>query len=536
MNYYRTDNTLKALSLLIEIKKDWVKKLNPELYYSIVSNIGSCYSALNDFKEAKKCYLQILKYAQKNNIITSLMSAYHSVGHCNLKLKEYSSAIEMLESALKCAEEGNPKKSMYINLTMGEVYLQLNELDSALKILIEADRIASKCADYLTQQSIKDKIAQCYELSGDYKSAHATLLELLDIVKIADKERTKADQETQESKLVTSSKKTHYLYSGGMSFLSHETNETIGLPIIGMTKEIKDVIEKAFLASKSNVNVLILGESGTGKESIAKLIHHSSIRSDNPFVEVNSAVFTTSLAESSLFGHKKGSFTGAVESHKGFIEASHKGTLFFDEIGEMPMEIQSMLLRVLETKEITPLGDSSKKTVDFRLICATNMDVAELAENDKFRFDLYHRINTVEIYLPPLRERKSDIPLLVKYYLQYFANEMNVPVPEISQDALTKLYNYKYPGNIRELKNIVQRMLLFCKNNLIEAENIYISNGEKISGAELTNDNLDLEAIEKKFINLAMARSNNVITNAAKLLGISSFALSRRIKKYELEF
>ncbi len=536
MNYYRTNRTDKALNLLFQIKLDWVRKLNPELYYSILANIGACYTSFDNFVESRKYDIQVLEYAEKSQIIPLLMSSYSSVGYCDWKLKNYDDAIKRLNKALEYAEkDNNLKKKMLILQTLGEVYIDLDKLDLAMKILIKADKLAKKSADFLVQERLKHKIAYCHEKKGNYKLAHATLLEEINILKQAKADKSRLDKETEERQLVSSGQKTHYIYTGGMSLLSNEINGAIGLPIIGTSKSIQDIIEKAFIASKNHANVLILGESGTGKESIARLIHHASIRSNNDFVEINSAVFTTSLAESSLFGHKKGSFTGATDNHKGLIEKSDHGTLFFDEIGEMPIEIQSMLLRVLETKEITPLGDTAKKSVDFRLICATNINVAELAEKEKFRFDLYHRINTIEINLPPLRERKSDIPLLVKYYLQHFSKEMNAKVPSITQEALTKLYNYNYPGNIRELKNIVQRLILFCKNEQIESDDVFLTNSVN-SSLDKSEENLDLEDIEKQYICIAMARSKNVITKAAKLLGISSYALSRRIKKYELSF
>ncbi len=536
MSYYWLGKHEKALSILMGIKKKWVKQRDPELYFSIVSNIGSCYTSFDDFDEALKYYQEELVYVKKSNITSKFIGVYHNIGHCYWRLSNYSASVEMLELAMEYAMKGtNERDIMLINQTLGSVYFDMGELDTALDRFLIAEKISEEKADYMLQERIKHKIARCYKELGNLESAYSTLLEEIDIVKRSRDDIIKSDDETDASDVVTTGSRQLYIYQDSMTFLSKELIEEIGLPIIGRSKEIKEVIDKALLASKNNASVLITGESGTGKEAIARLIHYTSARTSNSFIEVNSAVFSASLAISSLFGHKKGSFTGATQDHIGLIQASNKGTLFFDEVGEMPLEIQAMLLRTIESKTIAKLGSSKNEKVDFRLITATNHNIQESTDRSEFRFDLFHRINTIEIHIPPLRERVSDIPLLVKYYLNYFSQELNINCPILTQDALQKLYCYTYPGNIRELKNIVHRLLLFKKNETIKEDDIILPD-DIVSNTQESVINLNLESNERQLITIAMNQTNKVMTEAAKLLGISPYALARRIKKYKLEF
>ena len=533
---YRKGNNNKALDILLTINTEWVKRLNPELYYSILANIGAVHAQRNNFQESKRFNISVLNYAEKNNILPLITSSLHSIGHCNWKLKKHKEAIKLLTSALDYAYKiDSSKKIILIKDTLGKIYLELDDYNAAINYFLAIDNESEQTSETDVALALKRNIAFCYEKLGDYEKAYFTLKKH-NIINAKYKESLQVkDKEISEKQIIISGQKGHYLFSKGTSVISQELSKKIGHPIIGNSKEITELIEKAILASKNkNLNVLLLGESGTGKESIAKLIHYLSQRSRYPFIEVNSAVFTTGLSESSLFGHLKGAYTGATSDHTGYFESADKGSLFFDEIADMPLEIQSMLLRVLETKCVTPISSNSKRMIDFRLICASNKNLFQLSQENKFRFDLYQRINTLEITLSPLRERASDIPLLVDYYLNLFSQEMNIKLPKISKPALNKLCSYQYPGNIRELKNIIQRILLFTSNNEITKDDIFFPNLEAKS-KNLEDVNLNLEENEIKKIKIAMSRSNNTITNAANLLGISSYALSRRIKKYNIK-
>lgn len=535
MCYYRKKNNDKALDILLSIKNEWVKELNPELYYSILENIGAAYSQKLNFSEAYKFNIKVLEYAKSKKILPLIISSLHSVAHSNWKLNNLDLAIKQLEEALKYAEElGIKKKIMLIKDTLGKIYLELDDFKQALNYFLAININIDKIAEAPVALTLQENIALCYEKLGKYRKAFETLKNHNKLMKEFKNTINNPDNEMKNKRIITSGEGALYLFKEGNSALSKEVIAKIGHPIIGNSKIFLDTIEKAILASKNkDLNVLLLGESGTGKESIAKIVHYLSSRASNPFIEVNSAVFTSSLAESSLFGHQKGAFTGATDNHRGFFELANEGSLFFDEIGEMPFEIQSMLLRVLESKKITPMGAQEHKNLDFRLICATNKNISELIKDNKFRFDLFQRINTIEIKIPPLRERLSDIPLLIKYYFSNFAKEMEITPPEISRKALDKLCSYHYPGNIRELKNIIQRLLLFCNNNKITENDIFFPSPDEQSEIEPIQT-LNLEETEVNLIKIALKNSNNKITLASALLGISPYALARRIKKYRL--
>lgn len=226
--------------------------------------------------------------------------------------------------------------------------------------------------------------------------------------------------------------------------------------IIGKSKQIKDLIDITIQVAQSDISVLIYGESGVGKEVFARAVHQSSKRANKKLVSVNCGAIPEGILESELFGHKKGSFTGAIDDRRGYFEMADKGTLFLDEIAEMPLTTQVKLLRVLETGELLPLGSETSKTVDVRIIAATNKDLQTEVDAKKFRKDLYFRLKAVTLFIPPLRERKEDISLLVNHFLNSYSNQNRVEVPKINNEALNLLNEYDWPGNIRELKNVLE--------------------------------------------------------------------------------
>jgi transcriptional regulator with PAS, ATPase and Fis domain len=311
----------------------------------------------------------------------------------------------------------------------------------------------------------------------------------------------------------------------------------IGSQIIGKSTILDNVIQKTYLASRSSdASVLLLGESGSGKDLFAKLVHFAGIRHKGPFIAVNSSVFSAGLVQSALFGHKKGAFTGASYDHKGYFEEADNGSIFLDEISEMPTDIQANILRILEQKVVKRLGDNTNRKTDFRLISASNKDMNKLLKQNKFRFDLFNRINTIEIHIPPLRERQEDIPLLIEYFINTISERLQKERPQISQSAINMLCDYDYPGNVRELKNIIERLILFCKNNKINKEDVYSLQAvqTKTVSAESIK-NLNLAENERELISEAMRRTDNVQVKAATLLGISTYTLNRRLKKFLVE-
>jgi DNA-binding NtrC family response regulator len=311
-------------------------------------------------------------------------------------------------------------------------------------------------------------------------------------------------------------------------------------PIIGQSKQIKEVSKLIKLASESeDTPVLITGPSGTGKELIAKAIHYSSPnRKKNLFYPLNTSAIPENLIESEMFGHKRGSFTGALEDKAGCFEASHNGSLFLDEIGDMPYSFQTKLLRVLEESKIKRIGENSEINVNVRIISATNKNIADLIKDKKFRLDLFYRINTLEIFLPPLKERKEDIPLLFDYYVNYYSKKLNKPISFIDDKIINCLMDYDYPGNIRELKNMIERALIICIDNKLSLKNFIFRNLKNSNNISQSNNEeneiLDLIEIEKEKIVKAKKLCNNNKSKMARVLNISRHKLLLKMKKYEI--
>lgn len=319
------------------------------------------------------------------------------------------------------------------------------------------------------------------------------------------------------------------------SLISQSLQEKIKRDFIGESHQIKQILDLAITASKyKNTSVLITGESGTGKENIARIIHYESPRNKNIFCAVNSSAITDSLLESEFFGHKKGSFTGAINDKKGFFEVSDQGTLFLDEIADMPINLQAKILRAIEEKTITRVGETDPIATDFRIIAATNHDINKLIEEKKFRLDLLHRLNTIHIHIPPLRERPEDIEPLLRHFINEFAVNLNKPVPNIERDAINALLNYSFPGNVRELRNMIERAIILCKTESLKASDFQTGEvRESENGRKKINFNL--EENELKLVHLALKEMSFNQNKTAELLGITRDALIRRMKKYNIK-
>jgi len=305
--------------------------------------------------------------------------------------------------------------------------------------------------------------------------------------------------------------------------------------LIGSSSKIKQVIEQVQMAGASNGRVLILGESGAGKELVAHLLHQNSHRSSGPFVEVNCAAIPQELIESELFGHEKGSFTGAFERKQGKFELADKGALFLDEIGDMSLQTQAKVLRVIETQEFQRVGGSKNIKVDVRIISATNKDLAEEVKKGAFREDLFFRLNVIPIRVPGLRERSEDIPALVDHFLNLFAAEYGQQKKEITPEAIKTLQNYSWPGNIRELKNVLERLVIMTPSRTI-------SKVEIIAAASPRSDYFSLnalkdarEAFEKDFIIRKLEENSWNVSRTSELLDIERSNLHRKIKAYDIK-
>ena len=312
--------------------------------------------------------------------------------------------------------------------------------------------------------------------------------------------------------------------------------------IIGKSPPMKRLFELIPRVAKAPSNVLITGESGTGKELVARAIHRLSPRRDKPFVVVNCGGIPPNLLESELFGYKAGAFTGATRDKKGLFLKAHQGTIFLDEIGELPLEMQVKLLRVVQEKVILPLGGTKEIKVDVRIISATNRDLAQEVIKGNFREDLYYRLNVISLELPPLRERREDIPLLIDHFLKKYAQKMGKEIEGISEFALKALMEYDFPGNVRELENIIERSVALETGPLILPENLILSQSYRKEKKDLVvtlpEEGLNLEdflaRIEVSLLKQALERTGGNKTEAAKLLGLNFRSFRYRLAKYGL--
>ncbi len=312
-------------------------------------------------------------------------------------------------------------------------------------------------------------------------------------------------------------------------------NSTYTPMIKTLNKDYQNAINMAIKAAKTPVNILLIGESGSGKEVFANLIHSESERAGNPFIAVNCQALSESVLESELFGHKKGAYTGATEERIGRFEAADGGSLFLDEIADLPLSIQVKLLRVVETRSIERLGSNTNRPVDFRLITATNRSLKDMVERGRFREDFYYRINTVEIVIPPLRQRKEDIRPLAEHFVKIASEQMHKSVHTITDEVWDHLLAYDFKGNVRELKNIMERLVVFSDDEIITAEHLFLKN-------DIFTTNVDDQplkdfrnALEKRYIISLLEKNQYNVTKTADILKITRRQLQNKIKLFEIE-
>jgi len=299
----------------------------------------------------------------------------------------------------------------------------------------------------------------------------------------------------------------------------------------GISRPMKKVFDTIEKVAPTEANILLSGESGTGKEIIAREIHRLSTRADEIFVRVDLGSLAPSLFESEMFGYMKGAFTDAREDRAGYIELASGGTLFLDEISNLPVELQSKLLSVIQNREFSRLGSVKKQVVDFRLVCATNIALQDLVEQQKFRQDLFYRINTIQIELPPLTDRKADIPLLAVHFLSELTAKYKKTGLEFSESAIDKLCNHSWPGNVRELQHIIEKAVILSDSKLIDEDAILFSSSSRAK----SEDSFDLDSQERNWIARALEYYEWNMTATAKSLGINRSTLYEKIKKYELK-
>ncbi len=464
------------------------------LQVAIINNIGGVYEDISKYDQALKYYDQALGFAKKYQLEMFVSIILKHVATVYYKMEQFDSALIYLNESLKQNLENNLKSEILENYQLfSKIYQGMGNYKSALEF-------SQKCIN------LKDEIFN---------------QKLIDRIGIYQKKYEETNQ-----KLIQTKK--------DFSLISNALKKSKDIQFIGRSKAIQNVMELAIkVAKNANTNVLITGESGTGKEIIAKIVHFASLRKDKLLVPVNCSAIPEQLLESQFFGHKKGSFTGATNDEIGYFQEANNGSLFLDEIADMPISMQSKLLRVLESREVRGVGSHKSISIDFRLISATNKNIPELIKENKFRADLFYRINTFEIHIPPLRERKEDIEVLLDYFVKKFADSMKKKTPKIDSSVIKTLTNYDFPGNVRELRNIVEKAIILLSGDVLTPDHfdLHPKSSLNILGLE---HNLTLEDVERMMIVGAMKRANNNQTLAAKQLGISYSTLYRKLKKFNI--
>lgn len=304
--------------------------------------------------------------------------------------------------------------------------------------------------------------------------------------------------------------------------------------LIGQSPAMEKVLTTVQKVANTDANVLILGENGTGKELIARAVHRASNHKDEVFISVDLGAISETLFESELFGFKKGAFTDAKEDRAGRFEAANKGTIFLDEIGNLSFSLQSKLLSVIQNRKVVRLGTNKEIPIDVRLICATNMPLYQMVNENKFRQDLLYRINTVEIPIPSLRERIEDISLLVDHFLEIYCKKYKMPLKRINQSTLKRLEKHNWPGNIRELQHAVERAVIMSESNMLQPHDFFLSKMDDEKDESVVSSNMNLEDTEKILIRKVIDKHGGNISKAAKELGLTRASLYRRIEKYDL--
>jgi DNA-binding NtrC family response regulator len=369
-------------------------------------------------------------------------------------------------------------------------------------------------------------------------TAHATVESAIAAMKLGATDYLQKPFEVDELIVVVEHAVEHQRLRTQHRYLINEREEEFDhYGIVGRSRLVQDVIRQAERVAETKSTVLVLGETGTGKELLARAIHDRSAQRHMPLIKVNCAAIPDTLLESELFGHVRGAFTGAATNKKGKFALADGGTIFLDEIATMSTSLQAKLLRVLQEREFEPLGAERTQRVDVRVIAATNRDIRRLVEEGKFLEDLFYRLNVIPLVLPPLRERREDIPMLVEHFLRKHAHRSGRKIDEIRPDALERLTTYDWPGNVRELENTIERAVVLSGGPVIEARDITMPGvaGPASGGLPSMELRTNVEWAERQTVQQALARSGGVKKDAAVLLGISQRALSYYLAKYRVE-
>jgi transcriptional regulator with PAS, ATPase and Fis domain len=459
---------------------------------------------------------------------------YNNYAICHGKNNDHATALEYLKKSYQLAAQINSMEDcMHINTNMSQAMVNLGRDAEAEELLLSVIKYHKKEQNFDMLISDRKILATLYERKSDLRAilkAHKQLENTYeDYISHLMNEKTEA---AQKQILELSA---HYRHNEKSEVhLSKTYHDKENLKFIGRSEAYRNVINSAMLAAQNpNTNVFLIGESGTGKEIIAQIIHGKSLRRSSPFVPVNASAISANLVESELFGHVKGSFTGAISDTMGYFVQANKGTLFLDEITEMPIEIQAKLLRAIESGKVTPVGGSKEVSFDCRIISSTNRNIYDLIQRSEFRLDLFHRLNPLEIYIPPLRDRPEDIEILVHHFIDLYTFETKRKKPQIDASFWDYLRNYQFPGNVRELKNIIERLFILTNSNHWDGSVCSLINHYPLDRPTPTH--IMKQEREAETITKALIQAGGIQKQAAKLLSISESTLTRRIAKYHLQ-
>lgn len=547
----------------------------PELTY--INSLSTVNMHLRRFTQAEDLLQKGVTIAVQHQLLVPQQQMLFSMGVVAIKQMQWDKGIEMFAASADVAKQGNNETQPYLldlynNLAVCygaklqhetaliyldkayEISAQNNQADACLEISVNKAHVLTNLKRYsealpLVNSAIKifktakqndnlisalDLLATIYRKEKHYPLCIDTLLS---IQKLLENQLSSIMDER-----IGNNSPPLSLYTGedrrkSPNFMdSSYSAAQSGNKFIGQSEAHRKALNSALLAAKHpNANVIIMGESGTGKEVIARIIHQNSTRNAQAFVPVNASAITGSLFENEFFGHTKGSYTGAIANTKGLFLQAHQGTLFLDEITEMPMEFQSKLLRALESKKVTPIGSTTEVQFDCRVISSTNRNIHQQIETNQFRLDLFHRINTIEIYIPPLRNRQEDIELLAHHFINQYALLTSCPLPAIERSFFQTLGEYPFPGNVRELKNIIERLYILSESRHWHAETLLECCNISAHPDMLTTQTEEQADYEMQQIIKALIKAKGKQTDAAKLLNMSDSTLTRRIVKYHLE-
>ncbi len=577
--YYQYLEYHKALDFLSTSFELSLKTDDYDSQLLIINNLSTLYTVLNRFAEADAMLQKGSDIATEHQIEIRRILILFNLGVLDMRQDKHSTALEHFTTCKNYADSigfQNPRYFYELFSNMAGCYRYLGQEDLAWSYLEQSEGFAKELNDIVALKEIElnmanlllsmgkleeaktkivsfkkyarkhkkfdmliiaqQNLADYYEKKNDFKKANEVLKTIspfyVEYMSQVMNEKTK-EFDNQINDLILKYDKAQQNYLE----MNTKLNETIFSGFVGQSSGFKKVLDTALLAAQHpTANVLITGESGSGKEIIANIIHLNSIRFNYPFVPVNVSAVSKGLLESEFFGHKKGSFTNALADHTGYFVQSNNGTLYLDEIGDMPAELQAKLLRVLETRKVTPVGSAKVIDFDSRIISSTNKDLLKMIKNNEFRLDLYHRLNTIEIHIPPLRSRPEDIEILIDYYVDYFSKLNNCKKPVLEQSFLTKMKNYDFPGNVRELKNIIERIfIMFKQDHWDERAFVWLPETTLNNDSDVVPLKNISNSLEKDAIIDALLKSDGKQKEAALLLNVSESTLTRRIVKYKLE-